>query len=160
MKNVLSVIATIPVLSVRMSLGSVQLDIPPRLQWDNNNGYCGECSIQQAALYYGTYISQYRAREIIDPTQVQDLWVPDHSGQVFDALRLSYQNWNSTAPTPQYQAYLIWTKAHLQQGHPVIITVFVRDGEDNDYDHIIPATGFTSPTTNTYITTDRLERVK
>ena len=26
---------------------SVQLDIPPRAQWDNNNGYCGECSIQQ-----------------------------------------------------------------------------------------------------------------
>jgi hypothetical protein len=47
---------------------SVQLDIPPRAQWDNNNGYCGECSIQQCALYYGTYISQYRAREIVYPT--------------------------------------------------------------------------------------------
>jgi hypothetical protein len=46
---------------------SVQLNIPPRAQWDNNNGYCGECAIQQIALYYGSYISQYNARKIIDP---------------------------------------------------------------------------------------------
>ena len=47
---------------------STQLDIPPRHQWDNYNGYCGECSIQQIGLYYGMYVSQYRIREIIDPT--------------------------------------------------------------------------------------------
>ncbi len=148
-------IASTVLLTSLSAAASVQLDIPPRAQWDENNGYCGECSIQQAALYYGTYISQYRARAIIDPTQVQDLWVPDHSGQVFDALRLNYQNWTSGLTT-QYQAYLIWTKAHLQQGHPVIITVFVQDGDYSDYDHIIPATGFTSSTTNSYIASDKL----
>ena len=73
---------------------SVQLDIPPRLQWDNNNGYCGECSIQQIALYYGTYVSQYNAREIIDPTQQQDVWVPDNSGPICDALRLNFEAWD------------------------------------------------------------------
>jgi len=88
---------------------SVQLDIPPRKQWDNNNGYCGECSIQQCALYYGTYISHYRAREIIDPTQQQDVWVPDNSGPIFDALRLNYVAWNSDQAIPQYQNYLVWT---------------------------------------------------
>lgn len=135
---------------------SVRFDIPPRLQWDDNNGYCGECSIQSIALYFGTYISQYRAREIIDPTQQQDVWVPENSGPIFDALRLNHQAWNSSLPTPQYQNYLIWVKAHLQQGHPVIIDVFVKGETSPDYDHIMPATGFTSSTTNTYLATDTL----
>jgi len=135
---------------------SVQLDIPPRLQWDNNNGYCGECSIQQIALYYGTYVSQYNAREIIDPTQQQDVWVPDNSGPIFDALRLNFEAWDSSRATPQYQNYLVWTKAHLQAGHPVIIDVYVQGEYDPDYDHIIPATGFTSGDTNTYHDTDTL----
>ena len=135
---------------------SVQLDIPPRLQWDNNNGYCGECSIQQIALYYGAYISQYRARAIIDPTQQQDVWVPENSGPIFDALRLTYQAWDSSSATPQYQAYLVWAKGHLQQGHPVIIDVYVQGESDPDYDHIIPATGFTSVDATTYHTNDTL----
>ena len=134
----------------------VQLDIPPRLQWDNNDGYCGECSIQQIALYFGAYISQYRAREIIDPTQQQDVWVPENSGPIFDALRLNYQAWDSSLTTPQYQAYLIWAKAHLQQGHPVIVDVFVQEESSPDYDHIVAATGFTSTDTNTYHAIDTL----
>jgi hypothetical protein len=135
---------------------SVQLTIPPRLQWDNNNGYCGECSIQQIALFYGTYISEYNVRQIIDPTQRQDVWVPDNSGPIFDALRLNYTAWNSSLPTPQYQNYLVWAKSHLQQMHPVIIDVYVQGGTDPDYDHIIPATGFSSPDTNTFHGTDTL----
>jgi hypothetical protein len=135
---------------------SVQLDIPPRRQWDNNNGYCGECSIQQCALYYGTYISQYNVREIIDPTQQQDVWAPDNSGPIFDVLRLHYVAWNSDEATPQYQNYLVWTKSHLQQNQPVIIDVYVQGCDDPYYDHIIPATGFTSGDTNTYHGTDTL----
>jgi hypothetical protein len=139
---------------------SVQLDIPPRLQWDNNNGYCGECSIQQIALYYGTYISQYRVREIIDPTQHQDIWVPENSGPVLDALRLDYVTWDSGQTAPQYQGFLVWVKSHLQQNHPVIVDVFAQDGCDeagtNDYDHIVPVTGFTSLDTNCYHAGDTL----
>jgi hypothetical protein len=134
----------------------MQLDLPPRRQWDNNNGYCGETSIQQAALYFGTYISQYRAREIIDPTQQQDVWVPDNSGPIFAALGLSYSTWDSNQSTPQYQAYLVWIKSHLQQGHPVIFDVFVQGESDPAYDHIMIASGFTSTDTTTYHTTDTL----
>ncbi len=140
--------------AVFWAAASVQLDIPPRLQWDNNNGYCGECSIQQIALYYGAYISQYRAREIIDPTQHQDIWVPENSGPVFDALRLNYVAWNSGQATPQYQSYLVWVKSQLQQKHPVIMDVFAQSDsyevDTNDYDHIVPVTGFTSIDTNCY----------
>ena len=39
-------------------------DIPPRLQWNHNSGYCGEVSLISAGLYYGQYISQYDTRAI------------------------------------------------------------------------------------------------
>jgi hypothetical protein len=136
---------------------SVQLDIPPRAQWFNNNGYCGECCIQQCALYFGAYISQYRAREIIDPAQEQDVLVPRNSGRVLDALRLTYAAWNSfQAATPQHQSCLVWAKSHLQQKHPVILGVYVQGESDLDYDHIISATGFTSVDTNAYHPEDKL----
>ena len=135
---------------------SIQLDIPPRRQWDNKHGYCGECTIQQIALYYGTYISQYRARAIIDPTQEQDVWVPENSGPILEALRLRYEEWDSGRPTPQYQAYLVWAKAHLAQGHAVIIDVFVQGGSEPTYDHIIPAIGFGSVDTTAYHASDTL----
>jgi hypothetical protein len=135
---------------------SVQLDMPPRAQWFNNNGYCGECSIQQCALYFGAYISQYRAREIIDPTQEQDVLVPRNSGRVLDALRLTYAAWNSFGDTPQCQSFLVWAKGHLEQKHPVIMGVYVQGEEDSDYDHLITATGFTSVDTNTFHAADKL----
>lgn len=135
---------------------SIQLDIPPRLQWDDNSGYCGEVSIQSIALFYGTYISQYRVRAIIDPTQQQDTLVPYNSGPIFDALRLNYTSWNSNSATPQYQPFLVWIKGHLAQNHPVIFDVFIKGLNDPDYDHIITATGFTSTDTTTYQAADTL----
>lgn len=135
---------------------SVQLDIPPRAQWENSHGYCGECSIQQCALHFGAYVSQYRVREIIDPTQQQQVLVPANSGPIFDALRLACEAWNSAQPIPQYQNYLVWTKGHLQQNHPVILCVYIQGLNDPDYDHIFPATGFTSVDTNLYHTGDTL----
>lgn len=143
-------------LAALSAAASIQLDIPPRKQWDNKNGYCGECCIQQAALYFGAYISQYRAREIIDPTQRQDVWVPENSGPIFDALRLNVENWNSNRAQPQYKSYLVWIKGHLQQGHPVLFDVFVQEGEEPTYDHIMLATGFTSADTTAYHSSDRL----
>jgi hypothetical protein len=41
--------------------------IPPRLQWNENYGYCGEVSLISAGLYYGQYISQYDARALASP---------------------------------------------------------------------------------------------
>ena len=37
-------------------------EIPPRIQWNANDGYCGEVSLISAGLYYGQYVSQYDAR--------------------------------------------------------------------------------------------------
>jgi len=30
-----------------------KLDIPPRYQWNANNGYCGEVAFISVGLYYG-----------------------------------------------------------------------------------------------------------
>lgn len=43
---------------------TILLDIPPRLQWPNNNGYCGETAVQSIYLYYGSYISEIQVRNI------------------------------------------------------------------------------------------------
>jgi len=136
--------------SVSSLNSSTQLDIAPRKQWDNNNGYCGETSIQQAALYFGCYISQYQVRNIINPTQRQDVWIPENSDPIFDAMGFSIDVWNSHRPPPQYPTYLGWIKSHLHKEHPVIFNVFIAGETDSDYDHIMLATGFRSVDADQY----------
>ncbi|AEA68430.1 Hypothetical protein; putative exported protein [Pseudomonas brassicacearum subsp. brassicacearum NFM421] len=46
-------------------------DIPPRLQWEANYGYCGETALISAGLYYGQYVSQFDARAIASPNVKQ-----------------------------------------------------------------------------------------
>ena len=68
-----------------LSVTTTSLPIPPRLQWDELDGYCGECSIQQAALYFGTYVSQYVCRAIINPNQKSQLLVAVNDQTVLTA---------------------------------------------------------------------------
>src|SRR5579859_5092677 len=42
-------------------------ELPPRLQWNENYGYCGEVSLIVAGLYYGQYCSQFTARALASP---------------------------------------------------------------------------------------------
>jgi len=133
------------------------LDIPPRLQWDEKNGYCGECSVQQILLFFGGYASQYKIREIFDPTQRRDLWV-ENNGPVLKALRLTSEQWNSNQARPQYQKFLVWMKNHIHRGHPVIMGVFYWDPDEPDpaYDHIVPAIGAASKDFSRYLPEDTL----
>jgi hypothetical protein len=119
------------------------LPIAPRAQWDDNNGYCGETSIQTFALRYGTYVSQYRVRAIINPDQKHELLLGENENVALAALRLTYRQWQGGA-APQYQAYLAWTKQQLHLGYPVIGTLYVRGMTYADYDHIVPFIGFMS----------------
>lgn len=34
---------------------TVLLDIPPRLQWNNGNGYCGETALQSIGMLYDIF---------------------------------------------------------------------------------------------------------
>jgi len=137
--------------AARPSLKSVQLEIPPRLQWDDIDGYCGECSIQQAGLYFGTYVSQFVCRGIINPNQNSQLLVGVNEKTVLTALRLNSSSFDFTrARTPQFPAYYAWLKQNLNQFYPVLITAFVNGLSDPDYDHIMLATGFQSIDATTY----------
>lgn len=39
-------------------------------QWENNNGYCGEVSMLQAAMAYGQWIDQFNSRCIATPYSI------------------------------------------------------------------------------------------
>jgi hypothetical protein len=133
------------------------LDIPPRLQWDEKNGYCGECSVQQILLFFGGYASQYKIREIFDPTQRRDLWV-ENNGPVLKALRLTSEQWDYNQAKPQYKAFLVWMKKHIRRGHPVIMGVYYWDPDEPDpaYDHVVPAIGAASKDFSRYLPEDTL----
>ena len=120
------------------------LPIAPRLQWDNNNGYCGETSVQAIALSCGTYVSEYASRQMFSLDQSHDLLLDGSLEQVLTDLKLQYEAWNSSAAAPQGAGFLAWTKREITAGAPVIAGIFVSGGSDLDYDHIIPLIGFHS----------------
>ncbi len=128
------------------------LDIPGRLQWDNNNGYCGENALLAIGLYYGNYISEYVGRNVAGG----ELLIASNDLAAFDALSFTYDEWDYNQGNPQYQNYLVWVKQHLYNKQPVIITVFIKGMNDPDYDHIIPAIGFNATNVNSYSASDEL----
>ena len=131
---------------------SRQLDIPGRLQWDNANGYCGETAIQMIGLYYGNYISQDICRTVAGG----ELLISVNDEAALDSFSFTHQEWDYNQPTPQYTGYLVWVKQHLYNYHPVIITAYIKGLSDPDYDHIIPAVGFSATDTGTFNNADEL----
>lgn len=138
---------------------SVMLDIPWQHQWLNDGGYCGETAIKDAALLYGTYISQEVAREygggeVIVGCEVDAPY--GNASAVYDKLKLTYDRWNYNSGTPQYKKFLNWTKWHLNEGHPVLFGAYLSDCSDEDFDHIIPAIGFTAESVYDYSDNDTI----
>lgn len=119
----------------------VRLDIPPRIQWNNNGGYCGASSIQQVALYYGTYVSQDICRQVIGNEEIL-LGVNEHN--VLEALSLEYIRWQSIQFFPQNKRFIKWMKYHLNNNNPVLLGVYMRNGDNSWYDHIVPSVGYIS----------------
>ncbi len=139
-------------------------DIPPRLQWNHNGGYCGEVSMVSAGLYYGQYLSQYDVRVIASNGGKQNAQKPPGSGNYSSqlllgvnaattakAVRLAHEEFNAK----DSKKFLAWVKNHVAQGHPVVIGVFNNENMlyskenggsegDPEYDHIVPVFGFGS----------------
>lgn len=136
-------VANAPIPS-RPAVRTTLLAIPPRQQWDENGGYCGETSIQSVALSFGTYASQYRIRAFINPDQQAQLLIGVNEQIALRALRLTFDQWNFNQPTPQAKNYLAWVKQKIQAGAPVIGTLYIRGMADPDYDHIVAMIGFRS----------------
>lgn len=140
----------------KTEINSWRNDIPPRLQWNGNFGYCGEVSLISAGLYYGQYISQYDVRAIA----IQN--APQNQGQLLigvnDVYTASQMHLNSiewdTDNESNTNDFLAWIKQNVVKGYPVIIGLYVNeylfDGNSNpyagdpDYDHIVPVIGIDS----------------
>ncbi|MGR3889783.1 hypothetical protein [Pseudomonas sp. 1152_12] len=136
----------------------VKNDIPPRLQWTANFGYCGEVAFVSAGLYYGQYVSQYDARAIASPGIDQSkaksqLLVGVNDGAAAARMHLQTVQWNSVSTLDAY-AFLTWLKGNVLAGYPVIIGVYENmhafEGSteaaagDAQYDHIVPVIGVSS----------------
>ena len=121
---------------------SIKFPIPPRFQWDNANGYCGETSIQSIALYYGVWVSQ----QVVRDAAGGELLLDENAARALNKLKFNFVAWDDSAKTPQFEKYMIWMKTHLLQGFPCITVVFLADSDlySEDYDHIVPVVGVTS----------------
>jgi hypothetical protein len=131
------------------------------LQWNANNGYCGEACLVSAGLSFGQYCSQYTARSLASPSYRQS----DAASQVllgtgnrdsgpfrsvaeFAArqMRLDAAEFGSTWQFSS-RGFLGWIKENFLRGRVVIIGVFnngirlgewtARHGGDAEYDHIV-----------------------
>lgn len=151
MKKLLLLLLFISIAQVNAQVSSM-LNIKPRLQWPNNNGYCGENSIQACGLYYGNYIPEGLCRTVAGG----ELLIYVNDTIALEAFSFTYKEWNPNATTPQYMTYLNWVKQYLNNKQPVIIVVYVSGMTDPDYDHIVPAIGFKATSLNTYTATDSL----
>ena len=123
---ILIALVTVQLLAEFSANATVNLPIRNRMQWLENDGYCGETSIQEVALYYGTYISQYDVRKIFDPTQQQDLAELENWEKVADTIKLKISPFPfDSYPTPQYKAFSGWMKGQLAKGYPVALATWL-----------------------------------
>lgn len=140
--------------------------VAPRLQWNANDGYCGEVSFISAGLRFGQYCSQYTARRIASPSYRQtqrESWLllgatnadsapPGRSPSSIAAfaarrMRLSAVEFPDATQATSFE-FVNWIKDNFLSGRVVIIGVFyngialgdwTRVGEgDPEYDHIVP----------------------
>lgn len=122
----------------------VYLNIPDRkhAQEAPAEGWCGEASIQMAAMYYGAFIPQNIIHELPDPEH------PDlYSYEIPPALEkigLCFSQYeNNSAKT--VNDYLEWIKHQLDQHYPVLIgcKIYPTHHPEWSLDHFMLAVGYT-----------------
>lgn len=128
-------------------------DLPVRVQWDGNYGYCGETSLIIAGLYYGQYMSQYDVRALLthSGSQFDQLLLGINDKKAADLVHLGSETYETRVSSDDY---LTWIKKNIRKGYPVLIGLYINqltmyndpnpDDGDPNYDHIVPAVGFTT----------------
>lgn len=137
--------------AVRSDSVSVRNDIPPRLQWDANFGYCGETSFISAGLYYGQWASQYEVRAIASDgipqnRQNSQLLLGVNAMHAAKVMHLTIVRWNAASASPL--SFLAWVEQNVALHRPVILGVYTNEYKfyrhtnpnagDSSYDHIVP----------------------
>lgn len=131
------------------------LNIPPRLQWNANNGYCGEVSLISAGLYFGQYCSQYTARSLSSGSQKKELLLGINGKYAATAMQLNSSEFYAENNPNRLGA---WIRKNVLNLRPVITTVFTNERKfygikdllagDPDYDHIVPVIGIKTSSTS------------
>lgn len=132
--------------------------VTPRLQWNGNDGYCGETSFISAGMHHGQYCSQYTARSIASPGIDQT----DSDSQLLLGVNDRFAARRMRLEASEYfnanqgntKQFLTWVKDRTLAGNIVVIGVFNNGvilgewtnpkGGDPEYDHIVPVLGFGS----------------
>lgn len=141
------------------------LAIPPRLQWEENFGYCGEVSFVSAGLYFGQYVPQYDARSLASPGKNQaredsQLLLGVNDEFAASQMRLNSLSWNQSGTE---RDFLAWVKHNVMLGYPVTMAVYENmwlfngktKGGNAEYDHIVPVLSIESENLSaTYLDTD------
>ena len=139
---------------------TVANDIPARVQWNANFGYCGEVSFIQAGMYYGQYVSQYDARTLASPGVAQNLERSQLLIGVNDVATAARMHLNGVAwtpqPSPDPAPFLAWVKGNVARGYPVVTGVYTNNFKfdgltdpnagNTEYDHIVTVVGVASRT--------------
>jgi hypothetical protein len=132
-------------------------DIPPRLQWMANHGYCGEVALISAGLYYGQYTSQYDARALASDGLPQNegksqLLLGGNDRRAARLMHLDALEWDTNTERSTDE-FLAWVKQNVVAGYPVVIGIYmnyyrfygIHDPHAGAiYDHIVPVTGVAS----------------
>ena len=138
-------------------LGGV-LDLPARRMWGwsppggrapaTASGYCGSMSLQTAAIYYGSWLSQDAIRGTSGGHNGKHSLLIGGRGRKAEtsacaALKLNCSAWDfDAAPNPQSARFLQWASAAIDAGQPVIMGLYWAEESDPDYDHIVPMVGY------------------
>jgi hypothetical protein len=154
-----------PFPATSLSMETVALDLPPRVQWNANYGYCGEMSLISAGLFFGQYCSQYTARALASrginqASAKSQLLLGVNDLLAARRMRLAAEPFRGRSQKSSAD-FLLWVENQIRQGHPVIIGLFYnarRFGEvlpgDDEYDHIVLAHGVTTATSSEVTTGD------
>ena len=141
--------------------------MPVRLQWNANDGYCGETAFIAAGMTFGQYTSQWTARQLangnpnVDQTEPSSQlllsWPPQDSTwqPAATAMRLDAEGFDPMQHEDQSDQYagvfLSWVKNRFLTGSRVIIGMFNNTGLLQEsgsglsrYDHIVPVMGIGS----------------
>lgn len=109
------------------------LGIPGRIQFDQNNGYCGELSLQMIMLKHGVWIPQSAARS----ASGGEMLLGVNYDRGCNNLGVKFVSFNGN----NYKSFVTFAKQHLLQDRGVVQAVQLSGSSDKEYAHIIPAVG-------------------
>lgn len=150
---------------INKTYSQVNVNIPARLQWNRNGGYCGETSVIIAGMLHGQYLSQFDMRTIASPGMPQNSQsypgIHTDPNAYYNAQLLLGQNaaravagvklQQASKTSADSMKFLQWVKLNVAKGNQVIIGVLnnvnmLGEGGtgDSQYDHILSVVGYGS----------------